>query len=103
MNGHIYKVVPSITKEEILQNCEYEEMPEYGDLFDYKEFSEAVNNWVLTDYDGSGSLVLFEKRVKGTSTWLSNKTVYFKDKLFVPFDVLYKTFGDDVKFIWFNK
>ena len=103
MNGNIYKVVPGITKEEILQNCEYEEIPDYGDVMSYEEFMEAVNSYCITDYDGSGDLVLFDKVVKRTSAWIANKTVYFTDKFFVPFETLYKIFGNDVKFVWFNK
>ena len=103
MNGNIYKVAPSITKEEILQNCDYEEIPDYGDVMSYKEFIEAVDNFCIIDYDGSGKLILYDKVVKNTSIWIFNKTVYFTDKFFVPFDVLYKTFGDDIKFVWFNK
>lgn len=103
MNGNIYKIAPSITKEEILQNCKYEEILDYGDVMSYEEFMKAVNSYCIIDYDGSGELILYDKVVKNTSIWISNKTVYFADKFFVPFDVLHKTFGDDVKFIWFNK
>lgn len=64
MNGNIYKVAPSITKEEILQNCDYEEIPDYGDVMSYKEFIEAVDNFCIIDYDGSGELILYDKVVK---------------------------------------
>lgn len=103
MNGNIYKVAPSITKEEILQNCEYEDIPDYGDVMLYKDFIRDVDHYSITDYDGSGELVLYGKVVKRTYTWISDRTVYFEDKFFVPFEVLYKTFGDDLKIIWFNK
>lgn len=103
MNNKIYKESPSITKEEILQNCQYEDIPEYGDVMSYKEFTECVNSYCITDYDGSGNLVLFDKVVDNASTWISYKTVHFSGKFFVPFDVLYSIFGDDMKFIWFNK
>lgn len=89
MNGKVYKMVQSITKEEILQNCEYEEIPDYGTMMSYEEFMKAVKSYCITDYDGDGDLVLFNKVVKGTSIWIHNKTVHFIDKLFVPFDVLY--------------
>lgn len=103
MNGNIYKVAPSITKEEILQNCKYEEIPDYGDVMLYEEFMDAVSSYCITDYDGSGELVLFDKVVLGTSTWIHNRTVYFSNKFFVPFDVLHSIFGNDMKIIWFNK
>ena len=64
MNGNIYKVAPSITKEEILQNCEYEEIPDYSDVMSYEKFMKAVNSYCIMDYDGSGELVLFDKVVK---------------------------------------
>lgn len=103
MNGHIYKEVSSITKEEILQVCEYVDAPKYGDIMNYKKFVKYVEEYYITDYDGSGELMLFGKVVKNTSTWCHNRTVFFSGKFFVPFDVLYSIFGDDVKFIWFNK
>ena len=103
MNGKIYKVAPSITKEEILQNCGFKEIPDYGNVMTYKGFMEAVDSWCIMDYDGSGNLVLYDKVVVRTSTWIHNRTVYFADRFFVPFDVLYSIFGDDMKIIWFNK
>lgn len=103
MRGNIYKVVPSITKEEILQNCEYDDIPDYGDVMTYDEFMECVDSYSIMDYDGSGELVLFDKVVKRTSTWIHDKTIYFSNKFFVPFNVLHSIFGDDMKIIWFNK
>lgn len=103
MNGNIYKVAPSITKEEILQNCKYRDIPDYGDVMTYEEFMDCVESYGIIDYDGSGDLVLFNKVVEDTSTWIHNRTVYFSNKFFVPFDVLHSIFGDDMKIIWFNK
>lgn len=103
MNGNIYKVAPTITKEEILQICEYEDIPDYGDVMTYEHFMDCVNSYCIMDYDGDGELVLGDKVVKNTSTWIHNKTVYFVDKFFVPFDVLHSIFGDDMKIIWYNK
>lgn len=103
MNGNIYKVAPTITKEEILQSCEYKDIPSYGTVMNYDEFKDCVNSYCITDYDGSGELVLCDKIVNNTSTWIHNRTVYFFDKFFVPFDVLHSIFGDDMKIIWFNK
>lgn len=103
MRGKIYKAVPTITKEEILAICEYEEISEYGDVMTYENFIENVDNYCIMDYDGSGELMLFGKVVKHTSTWISDRCIYFRDALFVPFETLYELFGDDVSFIWFNK
>ena len=103
MNGKIYKVAPSITKEEILQNCEFYEIPDYGDVYTYEEFMEMVEDYSIIDYDGTGRLVLNNKAVHYTSTWLHNRSMFFVNKFFVPFDVLHSIFGDDMKFIWFNK
>lgn len=103
MNGKIYKVVPEITREEILQACEFREIPNYGSVMTYQEFIDAVDEWYITDYDGSGELILNDKVVMRTSTWIRNRCVYFIDEFIVPFDVLYSIFGDDMKFIWFNK
>ena len=103
MNGKIYKVAPSITKEEILEVCDFDDIPDYGDVYDYEEFMKMVEGYYIIDYDGTGRIVLNNKVVKRTSTWLHNRSVFFVDRFFVPFDVLYTIFGDDMKFIWFNK
>ena len=104
MKGNIYKMIPSITKEEILQNCEYNEnIPDYGDVFTYDDFIRDVDCYAITDYDGNGQLMLFGKIVKDTGLWIYNKCVYFRGRFFVPFKVLYNLFGNDVAFIWFNK
>lgn len=103
MNGNIYKLAPSITKEEILQNCKFREIPDYGDVMTYQEFMKAVNSFCIMDYDGSGEIILFDKVVENASTWIHHRTVYFEDRFFVPFDVLYSIFGNDMKIIWFNK
>ena len=103
MNGKIYKATPSITKEEILQSCKYEEIPDFGHVMQYEQFKKAVDSYCITDYDGRGDLILFDKVVSDTSIWVHNKTVHFYNKFFVPFDVLYSIFGDDMKILWFNK
>ena len=103
MRGNIYKVAPSITKEEILAVCKYDDVPDYGDVMTYEEFMGCVESYGIIDYDGSGELMLFDKVVKNTSTWVNDRCVYFRDKFFVPFDVLHNIFGDDMKLIWFNK
>lgn len=103
MNGKIYKVAPSITKEEILQVCEFNDVPDFGNVMTYEDFIDAVESWSIMDYDGTGDLMLYDKVVKYTSTWIHNRSVYFADRFFVPFDVLHSIFGDDMKIIWFNK
>lgn len=103
MNGKIYKVAQNITKEEILEVCEFDDVPDFGDVFTYEEFMDAVDSWCIMDYDGTGDLMLYDKVVKFTSTWIHNRSVYFVNKFFVPFDVLHSIFGDDMKIVWFNK
>ena len=103
MNGSIYKAVPDLTKEEILEVCEFESIPKYGKVMTCKEFMDAVKTYCITDCDGDGDLILYDRVVKGTSLWIYNRTVYFEDRLFVPFDELYSIFGNDMKIIWFNK
>lgn len=103
MNGKIYKVSPTITKEEILEVCQFSPIPDFGDVMTYEEFIGLVEDFSIIDYDGSGSLILFDKRVDFTSTWLNKRSVFFVDRFFVPFDVLHSLFGDDMKIIWFNK
>lgn len=104
MNGIIYKAVPSITKDEILQICRFDnEISVYGDVMSYDEFASCVKCYGITDYDGSGELILSDKVVTNSEILCYNRSVYFDGKLFVPFDVLHSIFGDDMKFIWYNK
>lgn len=103
MNGKIYKVSPTITKEEILSVCQFDHIPNFGDVMTYEKFIKLVENFSIIDYDGSGELILNGKVVKNTSTWLGHRSVFFADRFFVPFDVLQSIFGDDMKIIWFNK
>lgn len=103
MNGNIYKVAASITKEEILENCEYGGIPEYGKVMSYGEFLDCVECYCITDYDGNGNIVLFGKVVENAHLWIHNRSVYFSNKFFVPFDILHSIFGNDMNFIWFNK
>ena len=103
MNGKIYKVSPTITKEEILSGCVFEPIPDYGDVMEYKEFIDLVNDFSIIDYDGTGRVILFGQVVKYASTWLNKRSVFFADRFFVPFDVLHSLFGSDLKIIWFNK
>ena len=103
MNGNIYKVAPSITKEEILSVCEFDEIPNFGDVMTYEKFIDAVDSWSIMDYDGTGHIILYDKVVARTSTWLHKKSIYFADRFFVSFNVMHSIFGDDMKIIWFNK
>ena len=104
MDGVIYKAAPSLETHEVLSVIdEYNDIPEYADVFDYKDFMEQVSDLCITDYDGAGELILNGKVAEGTSLWISNRSVHFKDKLFVPFDVIYNLFGDAVQFAWYNK
>lgn len=103
MNGNIYKVIPNITKEEILEVCEFREIPDFGDVMTYEDFIRDVEDYCITDYDGCGDLILYDKVVTYASTWIHNRCIYFVDKLIVPFDTLHSIFGNDMKIIWFNK
>ena len=103
MHGHIYKATPSITKDEILSTCTFDDMPDYGDVMTYESFVDAISSYCIMDYDGCGELILNNKVVDGTCVWIGNRTMYFEDRFFVPLDTLHELFGDDMKFIWFNK
>lgn len=104
MQGNIYKVAENITKEEILQVCEYREhVSEYGDVMQFEEFMKYVKCGALIDYDGYGRIILFGKEVANSSLWIDNETVYITDKLFIPFNVIHELFGNDVKVNWFNR
>lgn len=107
MNGIIYKAVNSITKEEILATIDEYEIIDTNDteynIYEYNDFLEDVNNYYITNYDGSGNLIINDKLLLNTSLLLFEKSVYFENKLFVPFNVLYNLFGENIKFAWFNK
>lgn len=103
MFGKIYKEVSSVTKEEVLACCEYEDIPDYGDEMSYDEFVDDVNCGSLTDWDGCADLMLYKKVVKHTEVWLQRRAVYFHNGLILPFEALREIFGDDVGFVWYNK
>ena len=103
MHGNIYQVVPFITKEEILEICDYKDIPNYGTVMEYQEFIKNVDAYSIIDCDGSGKLVLNDKVVKNSSVWIFGKTIFFPNKFFIPFHIMNELFGEDMKIIWFNK
>lgn len=103
MDKNIYKVVPDISEEEILQNCEQEELPDFGDVKSFENFMEDVEYGCIMDYDGDGKLILYDKVIKGSSLWVDEGYVCLDNVAFIPFEKLREIFGDNVKFVWFNK
>ena len=105
MKGVIYKAVESIVAEEVLNACEFEEVPkESGDIFSYDDFCNDVNSYCLTDYDGCGGIIIEGKGVAiNTETDICLKRIHIGGKLIVPWEVLYELFGDKLKILWYNK
>lgn len=103
MEKNIYKIVSDIAKEEILQHCEYEKVPDYGDVKSFEDFMVDVEYGCIMDYDGDGKLILHDKVVKGSSLWVDEGYVCLKKFAFIPFEKLHKIFGNEMKFLWFNK
>lgn len=99
----IYKVVPDITEQEILEHCNFVEPYDFGDRMSYKDFVESVEGHCIMDYDGSGNLVIDGKMVMNSNTWLRDRAVWIEGCAKIPFTKLYEIFGDRVSFIWFNK
>ena len=103
MSGKIFKAVDSITKEEVLEVCRLADVRDYGDVMTYEEFMAHVECGGITDYDGEGAFVFKDKIATNTGTGVGDRTMYFADKLFVPFEILHSLFGDDMKICWFNR
>lgn len=104
MNGVIYKAVDSITKEEILQACKFEDrIDKWGDTMNYDEFTACVRSYGITDYDGFGEIMLFNKVVSNSSVICDADAVFIEYRFFIPFEYLRSIFGDDMKFVWHNK
>ena len=103
MSGKIFKAVDSITKAEVLEVCRLADVRDYGDVMTYEEFMAHVECGGITDYDGEGAFVFKDKIATNTGTGVGDRTMYFVDKLSVPFEILHSLFGDDMKICWFNR
>ena len=103
MQRNIYKVVSNITAEEILQHCEYEKVPDYRDVKSFEDFMEDVEYGCIMDCDGCGELILHDNVVKNSSLLVDEGYACLENVAFIPFEKLREIFGDNVKFLWFNK
>ena len=103
MERNIYKVVSSVTEKEILQHCEYEKVPDYGEVVTFEDFMKDIEYGCIMDCDGHGELILHDKVVKDSSLWVDEGYACLENVGFIPFEKLRKIFGDNVKFLWFNK
>lgn len=93
------------TKEEILDMCRFEDIDELGNVMTYDEFTENVYDGCITDYDGEGELILFDRCVGNSSIACDCEVVIIHTVMgnyFIPFKTLYSLFGDEMRFLWFN-
>lgn len=103
MKGIIFKRDTMVSRKEFEEFCEFESISGFGVIFSYEDFMDMIETGCITDYDGFGELVLFDKTVTNSSVSILNRNVYIEGSLFVPLETLYKMFGDDMKFCWYNK
>ncbi|MCM1221850.1 MAG: hypothetical protein NC548_46000 [Lachnospiraceae bacterium] len=99
----IYRVVPDVTEQEILEHCKFQDLPDFGEHYEYKRFLEDVDHCCIMDYDGSGNLVIDGKEVRNSTTWLRDRAIWIDEFAKIPFQKLYEIFGDRVSFMWYNK
>lgn len=102
-NSLIYRVVPDITEREIIEHCQFGDIPDFGDRMSYKEFMDATGSKCIMDYDGSGEIAIDGKSVTNSSTWIRDDSVWIEGCAKVPFKKLYEIFGDRLSFVWYNK
>lgn len=103
MKGMIFKRDAVVSSKEFEEACEFENISDFGDVFSYEDFMDMIETGCISDYDGSGELVLFDKTVVNSCISISNRNAYIEGSLFVPFEILHKMFGDGMKFCWYNK
>lgn len=102
-NSLIYRVVPDITEKEIIDHCKLVDLPNYGEHMSYEEFSVAISDGSIIDYDGSGCLVIGGRMVSNSCTSISDKAIWIQNFAKIPFQKLYEIFGVRISFMWFNK
>ena len=103
MENTIFKQVNDITKEEVLKEMQFKDIPDYGDVMSIQKFEALNDNGCIIDYDGSGALVYDNKEVTNSAVWCFNKSVLIARKFILPYDSIVELFGDKASIIWFNK
>lgn len=90
-------------RSDIIKACRLDEVSKYGTVREYEEFMECVHCKSIMDYDGDGYLIIGENEVSNSDLHVDDRFVRISKQYDVPFEKLHEVFGDDIKFIWFNK
>jgi hypothetical protein len=89
--------------EQIYNNFKYEEIPDFGDVLTLEKFLDYVDSGLIIDYDGDGELIIDDKVVKHTFTWIAYKSFVINEEYIISFNILKDFFGDRMKVVWYNK
>ena len=90
-------------RSDIIEACRLDEISKYGTVMEYEEFMECVQCMAIMDYDGEGYLIVRENEVSNSDLHVDDRFVRIAKQCDVPFEKLNEVFGNDIKFIWFNK
>lgn len=93
----------NVNQSDIVEACRLDEISRYGTVMEYEEFMECVYCMGIIDYDGNGYLIIGEKQVSNSDLHVDDRFVRIARKYDIPFEKLHEAFGNDIKFIWFNK
>lgn len=80
-----------------------DEISRYGTVIEYEEFMECVDCMGIMDYDVEGYLIIGEHEVSNSSLHVDDRFIRIAKQYDIPFEKLHEVFGNDIKFIWFNK
>lgn len=90
-------------RSDIIEACRLDEVSKYGTVMEYEEFMECAHCKAIMDYDGDGYLIIGENEVSNSDLHVDDRFVRIAKQYDVPFEKLHEVFGNDIKFIWFNK
>lgn len=110
-SGHELPGLPAFARTELLTADDVIEAakpyldvkPNHGRVMAIERFVEDVESRCITDYDGSGLLVLDGKIVDGSVLILEWASVRIGSELIVPLAMLRDLLGERVAVLWFNK
>lgn len=89
--------------EEIINTLNFDEIPNFGDVMSLDEFIDYTKSGCLIDYDGTGDLIIDNKRVTNSVSWIFDNSFKVGNNYIIKFESLKEIFGDRVKVIWFNR
>lgn len=101
----ILKKADSVTIEELIDACEFEEVPDCGYILEIAEVIDDIERFHITDYDGFGFLMIDDRLAKNSSIDCHNKRLYISDEFIISLNTLYDLFKDNdrIRIRWYDK